>query len=464
MATIESSVQEMISSTGAETSSAGPSFQYTQPPAAQAEKQYIKFLITHLSSHILKITISVDAYLVNILKDQIIELFQSRSFDGFETSNAPAEYVSETYPQEILQNTKDHLLRHIVVDFLLNEISTRKITATNFPRLDDITQTEDGTMDFCFDVSVADLIELKEWKNFAFKPPKRKKYKDLDKQVVSFVENRNENSKKASLLCVDECDWVLLEATLLNKEGIIVSTHHSGLFWLKIDHHDANEPFIQSLMGKETGYSFISSHFRLCEQNNDIVGQELRFLINIKSLVKNAYFSLELFKTMFKLKNKQDIHNKVIEVFSYRNDISQRKAIVEEVFHLLLSKHRFEVPKHLILRRQEDILKTLSTQPDYHVYKAQKEFCSHIENLAEKQLKEEIIIDQIAYAENIKTDVRDMVCYLHLCTNRRLHEFIYFNPVFEIASDFGYLVNYSVLSQAAFREKTLNYIIHTLTR
>ena len=159
-----------------------------------------------------------------------------------------------------------------------------------------------------------------------------------------------------------------------------------------------------------------------------------------------------------------DIHNKLMEVFSYRNDTSQRKAIIDEVFHLLLSKHRFEIPKHLVLRRQEDIVQTLAQQPDYHVYKANKDFEIFVEMLAEKQLKEEIIIDQIAQSEHIKVDIRDGAQYLHLWSNKRLKEFIYFKPLLAHLDDPETLINTTIFSQAVLREKTLNHIIHTLSR
>ena len=152
-----------------------------------------------------------------------------------------------------------------------------------------------------------------------------------------------------------------------------------------------------------------------------------------------------------------------MEVFSYRNDISQRKAIIEELFHLFLTKHRFEIPKHLILRRQEDLITTLAKQPDYQVYRSQKNFLSYIELLAEKQIKEEILIDQIAQKENIILDAKDVSGYLHFFNNKKLKEFIYFKPL-ETLDEQARPINIYLLNQAAHREKTLNFIIHILTK
>jgi FKBP-type peptidyl-prolyl cis-trans isomerase (trigger factor) len=159
-----------------------------------------------------------------------------------------------------------------------------------------------------------------------------------------------------------------------------------------------------------------------------------------------------------------DIHNKLIEVFSYRNDISQRRSIIEEVFHLFFSKHRFEIPKHLTIRKQESLLEMLKKQPDYQVYKSQKDFYNKVATLAEKLLKEEILIDQIAYKENLKTSGKDIKHYLTMFNNSRLREFVYFKPAFEPLEETDLPLSEGYLRQSVLREKTLNHIIFTLTK
>ena len=67
----------------------------------------------------------------------------------------------------------------------------------------------------------------------------------------------------------------------------------------------------------------------------------------------HAYFCIDHFKNHFKIKNNKEMYQKLIEVFSYRNDLSQRRTMVEESLKLLFSKHRFEIPNHLILRQQK---------------------------------------------------------------------------------------------------------------
>ncbi len=263
---------------------------------------------------------------------------------------------------------------------------------------------------------------------------------------------------------VEENDWICFDATLVSKDGRPLENEIVSDFWLRVKKQAVIDPYQKIFLGKKLHQSFYSDNLTLKEDLvNDYDNYRYNFLVTIKALVKGTHMSLDCLKNTFKLRNKTEIHNKLMEVFSYRDDLSQRKMIIEELFHLFLSKHRFELPKHLIIRRQEDILLSIMKQPDYQVYKTQKDFDACVESLAEKQLKEEVLIDKIAYKENVKVDLRDMQNYLHLFNNKRLREFVFFKPVVERIDNVNTALHVGILKQTVLREKTLNYIIHVLT-
>ncbi|MCF7799962.1 hypothetical protein K9L05_02860 [Candidatus Babeliales bacterium] len=419
-----------------------------------------------ITSHLCKATIQVSNDFVKAVYKQTIELYRKKTFlHGLKSNNVPAEYLENNYKKEIENNLKNFLFKHTVLNFLLKQIRNKKIILTNYPRLADVKISAEKNAFFYFDLSIADPIELKEWKNFIFRAPKRKRYKDADKQVDLFLKRESSLFKKLDYNTVEENDWVCFVATLLDENQKPILPDFKSSFWIKVNNKYLTKPFFMQLIGKKIGDSFITDD--LPTQNDfspDTEYEKYSFLIEIKMITKGSFFSLEAFKTMFQLKSKADIHKKLIEVFSYRNDISQRKSIIEELFHLLLSKHRFEIPKHFIIRREEDIILSLKKYPDYQVYKQQKDFLNQIEILAEKVLKEEIIIDQIAYQENLKIDHKDIQNYLYLFNNNRLKEFVYFKPFEDKIEESEHPLNKSSLEQAILREKTLNYIIHELTK
>lgn len=425
---------------------------------------YLSFSHVPTSSHLIKIVIHVGESIVKKTFDQTVALFMQGSLDGFSTNLIPSEYIQAHYKTEISKKVKNFLFRHAIIDYLLSKSIEYKIPYANYPRLTSIEEDAQGGLNYHFDLSIADPIELKEWKHFAFKSPKRKKYKDLDKQVINFLENEVATAKKQCSSIVEDTDWVYFDALALDHSSKPI---FEGLacFWVKIKAKEVPSQFSHLFLGKSIGSSFTTNAFDLDDSTaDDCNPRQFNFLITIKAITKGNFLSLEHFKGMFKLKNKVDIHNKLMEVFSYRNDISQRKTIIEEIFHLFLAKHRFEVPKHLVLRRQEDVLLVLMKQTDYQVYKSQKDFLQQVELLAEKQLKEEIIIDQIASQENIKCDLKDLQQYLHLFNNKRLREFIYFKPLLEQIDEANRPISSGILEQTALREKTLNHIILALTR
>ena len=138
------------------------------------------------------------------------------------------------------------------------------------------------------------------------------------------------------------------------------------------------------------------------------------FRVDIQDCLPHAYFSYDLLKHHFKLTTEKDLHLKLIEVFSMRNDISQRRETIEAVLKLLCKQYFFLLPQHLLERQRLMVLHAVQSNPDYHVYKAQADFKEKIRQLAEKQLKETIIIDAIAYQEAIEVSDEDVRAYLEL--------------------------------------------------
>lgn len=420
--------------------------------------------IKPISSHLLKAIVMVPAQTVLSVKEHVIEIYQNYVRPkGLEYSNTPLSYINDKYAQEINECLKRFILKHLVLDYLLNTLITQQIRTAHHPRLTNMELSVDDALLYTFNVSSADIIKLKDWKLFNFKAPKRKLYKDLDKQVENFIEREATLLKKQSGLILEDEDWACFEAHLLNKnqDDII---QPQGRFWMKLRTRNLASKFQQAFLGKKISDSFITTSFPLDEDMHEIISAQSPFKITIHNICKGLYFSIENFKKTFKLKNKQEAHRKLIEVFSYRNDISQRRSTIEEIFHLFFSRHRFEIPKHLILRKQEDILLSLRKVPDYHVYKAQKDFLRNVESLAEKQLKEEILINQIAADENIKVSDGDIQGYLHLFNGERLKEFVYFKPFSEPLEELDTPFHEAVLREAVVREKTLNHIIHILSR
>ena len=106
----------------------------------------------------------------------------------------------------------------------------------------------------------------------------------------------------------------------------------------------------------------------------------------------------------------------------------------------------------------------MQTNPDYQVYRMQKDFKKRVKQLAEKQAKELMILDQIGYLENIAITNQDAKQYLNLIQRPRTKEFIYLAPPNTRLRGQEAPISSEELKQACLREKTLNHIIYHLTK
>lgn len=233
---------------------------------------------------------------------------------------------------------------------------------------------------------------------------------------------------------------------------------------MKISDEETDEEAQQLFLGKMVGDVFITQATFLQDHINNTFTSPYFFRVSIITHAPHQKFCFDTFKRHFKIKTARELHLKLIEVFSYRHDISQRRETVEATLKTLIRHHHVQVPSYLVNQQRELLLKMVHLNPDYYVYKAQADFKEKISMLAEKQLKELIVIDALAYKENIQVTQDDILSYINLMKRPRTKEFIYFS----LASTKNYgkevPISQELMRQQCLREKTLNYIIHRLTR
>lgn len=428
-------------------------------------RAHASFSIKRQSAHLFSVSIHIKPPIIEAIKRQTLNLLQNKHIEGFKVGIIPNDYLEHMYFQEINAHLNDFILKNIVLDLLTSEIIARKLLLQNHPRLIGIENTKDNHAYYHFSLAIAETIILKDWKSLAFKFPRRKRYKDIDKQVEKFIQQEAISSADLADWAIHKNSWVYLESKLLDHNKNPINPLITSNFWIKISKDHTNHPFYELLHNKKAGDSFHVSHLNIVNptEQRDLHNIYYNFLCTIRTVVPCHQLSIEHFKKVFKLKSKNEIHDKMTEVFSYRNDQSQRQAIIEEIFDLLLSKNRFEIPKHFILRRKEYLLTSLAQRPDYYVYRMQKDFDSNVLELAEKQLKEEIIMSQIAYEENLELNDEDIEAYLQLSSVKKTNEFLYFKPLEEQFDAPNNPLTRGYLEPAILREKTLNHVIRYLS-
>ncbi|MDP3889125.1 MAG: trigger factor [bacterium] len=384
--------------------------------------------------------------------------------NGFYRGNVPLEYIQQNFTTSIIQHLKEFLFKFCVVNFLYEQIRKQKIVVAGEPRLVDISLEPGNDAHFKFEITHFPDVIINEWKYFPFKAPKRKNYKDLDRQVELFIKEEHENIEKIQDTSLTFGDWVNFDLSIDTNDNQPLLGGFKQNFWFKLDDEEIEIPLRELFKGKKLGTTFNTVNKDLQEYFSDQLETDYNFRIDIVDVLPHAYFCLEQLKRHFRIKTNKDAHKKLIEVFSYRNDLSQRRSTVEEALKLLLNKHPFTIPPHLTSRQQKNILESVQQNPDYNVYRMQRDFQTSIRKLAEKQIKETIFIDKLAYHENIEIAPTDTKGYLNLANRPRTKEFIYFRAPSSKIHGQEIPIPSEELNRICLREKTINYAIYHWTK
>ena len=410
-------------------------------------------------------TITVPQSLVDIIYHEAAKSQQhSAQTFGFHHGTVPLEYIKKNFKENLIEHLQELLFKYCVVNYLYEQIRAQKIVVSGSPRLHDMRLEPGQDAQFVFELSIFPELNIYEWKYFPFKAPKRKNYKDLDRQVESFLEYERKQLQNVQGDALKMGDWVGFNLSFVdeNHNPLLEDFHQN--FWFKLGEDETESPLQSIFVDKKLGDQFYSNHASLQEYFSHQLDTNYTFKIDITSVLYHEYFCFDLFKRTFRVKTNKDMHKKLIEVFSYRNDISQRHAMVEESFHALLSKHQISIPNHLVLHRKKILLEMMKNNPDYNVYRVQKNFQNHIQKLAQKQTTEMIFIDKLAYHENISITDDDIKGHLNLMNRPRMKEFIYFDlPSFKIQGQ-EVPIPAEELKRACLREKAINYVIYHLTK
>ena len=411
------------------------------------------------------ITVTVPSEVVKTVYQEALVAQQNNSQPyGLHQKVPPLNYIEHIYHSHLTEQVNEFLFKFFVINVLYNELRNKKIIIAGDPRLVDIDIDENNNTAFHFIATTFNVIDTLEWKYFPFKAARRKRYKDLDRQVELFLEEEEYNkvtheTKKS--IRVD--DWINFDITLANSNNEPLLAYHENL-WLKLCNEEADIVYQELFLGKNIGDVIFTNNEGLRDYFNEETGSNFNFCVTIKDIVPNSFVCLDQLKKQFRIKTNKELHQKLIEVFSFRNDISQRKTMIEDACKLMISKHAFQAPHFLVLRQQEELLSTVQNNPDYLVYKTQKDFQRNIEQLAERQVKETILMDHIAYTERLEISLEDVKNYLNLTKRQRTREFIHFRlPETKVRGQEMPIITHELMNNCL-REKTLNYIIHHLTK
>ncbi len=431
-----------------------------------SQHESLTFSTVSISPHFCQISVNIPSQIVTRVYELTAKAQQKKvEAEGFGRGAIPLDYIKRNYHNSLEAHTKEFIFNYLVISYLLTKLQEQKIIVIGDPRLKEIEITHEGDAQFEFECTVPARFMINAWKHLPFKAPGRKHYRDIDRQVEAFIQEEEKLKESYTYpMSVMINDIICFSLWVVEENNEPVFNTHKETLWLKIGSEEGDTPFQTLFTGKHVGDIFYSNNRCLQEYFSNRLEEYATFGIQVIEILPTHFFCLNSFKEHFRIKTAKDMRRKLIEVFSYRNDLSQRRLMAEGALSLLMKHNPISIPHHAVLRRQQTILNTLSKNPDYPVYKMKRDFAYRVEQLAVKQLREMVLIDSISYTDSLNISGSDTNYYLNLTKRPRTKEFVYFATPHTKINGQEIPISLYQLKQYALREKTLNHVIHHLTR
>jgi len=306
-------------------------------------------------------------------------------------------------------------------------------------------------------------ITKENFENKKIKLPLRKKYKDLDKQAISFVKKENENFLKFENKINYE-DWIQIEVFLCDDNEKLILNEISTLLWIKISSQKYDLEIANIFLNKKINDIFFSKALFL--QNYFSASQFIKcnFKIIIKEHVSSLFFNFKCFSKFFNIKKESDLYNKIIEVFSFKNDISLKREICQISFKKLFENYKISFSKNLFNQYKLEISKNLKINPDYLIFQGNKNFNENLKIFINQKIMEIVLIDYLSNKKFIKTEINDFYFFFNILQRNRLKDFLYFD-LFEIKNEKKAIpISHEIIEKLIIREKTLQSNIKILEK
>jgi len=403
---------------------------------------------------------------VSALYKQALDLHQRQvQARGFGKGTVPIAYLERTYRAFIIEHMKEFLLNHCVINTLCNQMCQEHLLCVGDPLIESIYVEPDKIAEFTFSLSQTKIQEKTAWKKVSFHPPQRRNYKDIDKQVETFIENECTPTLTADKKPqISAGDWVLFSLSLVDTHKDTKVLNYDDHLWLRMGTEEPDYEAVKLFSERSVGDSFISDDVFFQQYLSKQWDSEYHYLVTIKDHISNSHIPKEHLARLFFCQDQEELKDLCVQMFSFRQDLSLRREMVTSLFKTLQKHIQILIPRELVIQQERYVLREVQRTPDYPVYRLQKDFRDKIRQLAEKQLYETAIIDYIASQEKVSAEPEDITAYLALHLHPRTKDLLNFHLPLTQVNGQEQPIPANMIKLACLREKALNYILHTLAR
>lgn len=370
--------------------------------------------------------VEIPAETVKSERKKILRAFTAQAkVQGFRPGKAPRKVIEKRYGSEMTAELTQQLIRQSFD----KAIKEHKLKVLNFGEPSPLSENSDGSMSFDTVLSLSPEVQLPEYKGIAIKAPSYEVTPEeiesnlnmLRERMADFSDIEDRSAEMGDIVVIDYSST--LEGKPLEEALGKPAGHLSGGedYWLKLDDSSFLPGFAAELEGTKAGDSkeitiTLDEDFPI----TDLHGKDIVFDVNIKALKKmvvpeaNDEFATKVggFDTLDALKEtieKEFGAKKQREIDDYK---------VNQVVEHFNSVVDFELPETLLRQetqnQADELVKNAaeSGMNDEQLAAKQQEIFATAGVQARTNLKTNFILQEVAKAEEIKIDDRELVNHL----------------------------------------------------
>lgn len=382
--------------------------------------QGLKIDVVDLSTVKKRLSISVPKDSVDSeMKTALRDARSTAEISGFRKGAVPVNIIKARFGDTIKRDVAQRLIEVTYVTAL----KEKNLTPVEMPGIDVAGMAEEGK-DFSYSLTV-EVTPNVEIDGYIGMELKREKTAVTDEDVEKGLENVRLSRfqfKEVDRPCGDS-DYVTVDFEASSLDGVPLKGYKAVDYPVVVGQSSPLPGFDAEVKGLSKGDKK-DAKLKFPDNVSDttIAGKEAVFHISVKSVKEKVYPNLddELAKDLH-LDNLEKLREKVREEVIAGREDAEKEGLKTEILDRLVEKHSFEVPPALVKRYHgvlmnsviENMRKGMITQADQGL--APDALRDKYLKIAERRVREDIILDAISAKENIEvseeeyeTSVKDL--------------------------------------------------------
>ena len=344
------------------------------------------------------------------LKEHVLVHFKDAKVDGFRPGHVPAKVIENKFKKEI----EGEILNHIISDEYRKAVAENELRPIADIKLEKY-ELNDDKVEVVFTIPVLPSFELGQYKGVEVE---KENVEITDEKVNEEIEKLRENAAK--LKEVEENEEAKNDDVVnINFEGFIDGEAFDGGkaegYDLTLGSHSFIDTFEDQIAGHKKGDEFdVNVTFPEEYHAENLKGKPALFKVKVNSIKRKEEAELndDLAKELG-FDSVEDMTNKTRENITKREEARAENDFKNKVVEAVVDAITFDVPEELVQREIDYQINRFAQQLQMQGMKLEQYFQMTGQTLetmresakenAERAVKTELVLAEIAKAEEIKT-------------------------------------------------------------